>query len=104
MRLVMKLSRRSSLVSGSLRFTRGAIVGMKESEESFPRGRGQIRIETENLVGLAEPFDGARPQILFDGAGMGDPLSASQMVRAAPEPLRLVRGPQRQMVIHDQSQ
>src|ERR1700730_14609778 len=36
------------LVSGSLRFTRGAIVGMNESEESFPDGPGQIRIETES--------------------------------------------------------
>src|SRR5580692_2686439 len=103
-RLVMKLARRGGLVSGSLRFTSGAIVGMKESEESFPHGRGQIRIETEDLVGFAEPFDGASLQILFDAAGMGDPLSARQMVRAAPEPLRLVRGPQRQMVIHDQVQ
>src|ERR1700723_403979 len=35
-RLVRKLARGGGLVSGSLRFTRGAIVGMKESEESFP--------------------------------------------------------------------
>jgi hypothetical protein len=92
-RLVRKLASGGGLVSGSLRFTRGAIVGMKESEESFPHGRGQIRIETEDLVGFAEPFDGARPQVLLDAAGMGDPLSARQMVRAALEPLRLARGP-----------
>ena len=85
------------LVSGSLRFARGAIVRMKESEESFPHGRGQIRIETEDPVGFAGPFDGARLQILFDAAGMGDPLSARQMVRAAPEPLR-------QIIIHGHAQ
>src|SRR6202047_926484 len=100
----VKPARGGGLVSGSLRFTRGAIVGMKESEESFPHGRGQIRIETEDPVGFAEPFDGASPQILLDAAGTGDPLSARQMARAAPEPLRLARGPQRQMVIHDQVQ
>ena len=82
-RHVMKLARGGGLVSGSLRFTRGAIVRMKESEESFPHGRGQIRIETEDPVGFAGPFDDAGPQILFDAAGMGDPLSARQMVRAA---------------------
>src|SRR5580693_5395295 len=88
-RLIMKLARGGGLVRWSLRFTRGAIVGMKESEEIFPHGHGQIRIETEDPVGFAEPFDGASPQILFDAAGMGDPLRARQMVRAAPEPLRL---------------
>jgi hypothetical protein len=100
----MKLARGGGLVRGSLRFTRGAIVGMKESKEGFPHRRGQIRIETEDPVGFAEPFDGASLQILFDAAGMSDPLSARQMVRAAPEPLCFARGPQRQMVIHDQVQ
>jgi hypothetical protein len=77
----VKLARGGCLVSGSLRFTRGAIVRMKVSEESFPHGRGQIRIETEDPVGFAGPFDDASPQILLDAAGMGDPLSARQMVR-----------------------
>ena len=63
-RLVRKLASGGGLVSGSLRFTRGAIVGMKESEERFPRGRGQIRIETEDPVGFAGPFDDASSQIL----------------------------------------
>jgi hypothetical protein len=98
--MTRKLARGGGLVSGSLRFTRGAIVGMKESEESFPDGRGQIRIETEYPVGFAGPFDGTSLQILFDAAGMGGPLSARQMVLAAPEPLRLARGPQRRTVIH----
>src|ERR1700724_4019955 len=79
-------ARGGGLVSWSLRFARGAILGMKESEESFPHRRGQIRIEAEDPVGFARPFDGAGPQILLDAAGMGDPLSARQMVRAAPGP------------------
>lgn len=98
-RLVRKLASGGGLVSERFRFTRGAIVGMKESEERFPRGRGQIRIETEDPVGFAGPFDDASSQILFDAAGMGGPLSARQMVLAAPEPLRLARGPQRQIII-----
>src|SRR5437016_7512073 len=39
-------------------------------------GSGQIRIETEDPIGFAGPFDGASPQILFDAPGMGGPLSA----------------------------
>src|SRR5580704_12845503 len=35
---------------------------------------------------------------------MGDLLSARQMVLAAPKPLRLARGLQRQMVIHDHAE
>src|ERR1700730_13639403 len=73
---------------GSLRFARGAIVRMNELEERFSHGRGQIGIETEDPIGFAGPFDRASPQILFDAPGMGGPLSARQMVRAAPQPLR----------------
>jgi hypothetical protein len=91
-------------VSEHLRFTRGAIVGMNEIEEGFPGGRGQIRIKTEDPVGFAGPFDDAGPKILFEAAGMGDSLSERQMVRAAPELLRLARGPRRQMVIRGRGQ